>query len=135
MSLMPERRRYRAEINIIPLMDVLTTLIFFCLAMMQFRAGQALNISLPEITTAGKNTLDRFINISVTKEGTYYYNGKVVAQDELSEILATLGHASDKPPVIIRADENVPLHNITFLMDTCRKTGFEDFRLQSRDSK
>lgn len=134
MSLMPERRRRRkAEVNIVPLVDVLTTLIFFFLVTMQFRQGQTLNITLPEINTAGKNTLNESIDISITKEGKFYYNGHEVSENELSGILATLGKAADKPPLVIRADEQTPLRNVTFLMDTCRKTGFEDFRLQSRN--
>ena len=36
---------------------------------------------------------------------------------------------------VIRADEGTPLKFVTFLMDECRKSGFEDFRLQSRDSQ
>ncbi len=133
MSLMPERRRRRAEVNIVPLVDVLTTLIFFFLVTMQFRQGKTLNITLPEIQTAGKNTLEQSIDISINAEGTYYYNGAEVSPQELVGLLSAFGKAADKPALIIRADENTPLRNVTFLMDTCRATGFEDFRLQSRN--
>ncbi|MBN1404828.1 MAG: biopolymer transporter ExbD [Opitutales bacterium] len=135
MSLMPERRRRRAEVNIVPLVDVLTTLIFFFLVTMQFRQGKTLNITLPEIVTAGKNTLAQSIDISVTGEGDYYLNGTSVKPEELAGALAILGKAEDKPPLVIRADENTPLRKVTFLMDTCRATGFEDFRLQSRNKQ
>jgi len=135
MSLMPERRRRKAEVNIVPLVDVLTTLIFFFLVTMQFRQGQTLNITLPEINTAGKNTLAQSIDITITVDGQFFYNGSEVSAKELAGILATLGKAENKPPLVIRADENTPLRNVTFLMDTCRATGFEDFRLQSRGQK
>ncbi|MFA5257141.1 MAG: biopolymer transporter ExbD [Opitutales bacterium] len=133
MSLMPERRRRRVEVNIVPLVDVLTTLIFFFLVTMQFRQGQTLNITLPEINTAGKNTLLQSIDITITADGKFYYNGKEVSPDVLAYTLGLLGKAADKPPLVIRADENTPLRNVTFLMDTCRQTGFDDFRLQSRN--
>jgi biopolymer transport protein ExbD len=135
MSLRPERRHRRAEISIVAMVDVLMTLIFYSFLMMQFKVGQALNITLPEINTAGKNTLVTSINISIVKDGTYYYNGHVVTAAEMEAILTELGKASDKPPLVIRADESTPLKNVTFLMDTCRKTGFDDFRLQSRGSE
>jgi biopolymer transport protein ExbD len=135
MSLRPERRHRRAEISIVAMVDVLMTLIFYSFLMMQFKVGQALNITLPEINTAGKNTLVTSINISISKDGTYYYNGKSVTAAEMEGILTMLGKASDKPPLVIRADESTPLKSVTFLMDTCRKTGFDDFRLQSRESK
>ena len=133
-SIVRERRRRSSAINIVPMLDVLTTILLYCLVMMQFKQPTAaLNITLPEINTAGKNVLGESINISVDKDGAYFYNGHKVTGDELTSILATLGKASDKPPLIIRADEATPLRNVTFLMDTCRKTGFSDFRLQSRE--
>ena len=135
MSLRPERRHRRAEISIVAMVDVLMTLIFYSFLMMQFKVGAALNITLPEINTAGKNTLVTSINISIAKDGTYYYNGKSVTAAEMEGILTELGKASDKPPLVIRADEATPLKSVTFLMDTCRKTGFDDFRLQSRNSQ
>jgi biopolymer transport protein ExbD len=135
MSLMPERRRRKAEVNIVPLVDVLTTLIFFFLVTMQFRQAQALNVTLPSIETAGKNTFVNSIDITVTKQGQFFYNGTLVAEEEIASILATLGKADEKPPLVIRADEGTPLKNVTFLMDACRKTGFDDFRLQSRNAQ
>ena len=133
-DLLPERRRKTPEINIVPLIDVLTTLIFFFMTMMQFRQAQTLNITLPEIKSAGKNMLQQSINISIDKDGTYYYNNQIVTGDEIKEILSKIGKASDKPPLVIRADEETPLKSVTYMMDTCRLTGFDDFRLQSRGS-
>lgn len=134
MSLRGERRRRSSAINIVPMLDVLTTILLYCLVMMQFKQPTAaLNIMLPEINTAGKNVLGSSINVSVSQDGTYFYNGQKVTGEELESILGTLGKAADKPPLVIRADEQTPLKNVTFLMDTCRKTGFSDFRLQSRE--
>jgi biopolymer transport protein ExbD len=131
-----ERRRSNSTVNIVPLLDVLTTILLYCLVMMQFKQHTAaLNITLPDITTAGKNMLDKSINISVTKDGKYFYNGKEVTAGELTDILTTVGKATEKPPMVIRADEQTPLKNVTFLMDTCRDTGFDDFRLQSRTAQ
>jgi len=43
MSVIPKRRRRKAEINIVPLVDVLVVLIFFFLVSMQFRNLNLLN--------------------------------------------------------------------------------------------
>jgi len=129
-----ERRRRNSAINIVPMLDVLTTILLYCLVMMQFKQpSAALNIMLPEINTAGKNVLGESINVSVAQDGTFYFNGQKVTGEELESILGTLGKAAEKPPLVIRADEQTPLKNVTFLMDACRKTGFADFRLQSRE--
>ena len=134
MSIVRERRRRSSAINIVPMLDVLTTILLYCLVMMQFKQPTAaLNIMLPEINTAGKNVLSESINVTVDADGGFFYNGHKVTGAELESILATMGKAADKPPLIIRADEKTPLKNVTFLMDACRKTGFSDFRLQSRE--
>ena len=133
MSGLREHRRPRYGMNIVPMLDVLTTVLLYCLVMMQFKDSATMNIALPEINTAGKNVMTESIQLAVSKDGTYFYNGKTVTGDQLEAILATIGQAKDKPPLVIRADEQTPLKNVTFLMDACRKTGFDDFRLQSRE--
>ena len=132
MSLRPEpRRRRRSEVNIVPLVDVLTTLIFFFLVTMQFRDIQVLNVTLPDIETAGKNTLPRSIDITITEQGAYFYNGAPATGEELLSLLTEVAQLSRDVPVVIRADRQTALQNVTFVMDACRKTGFDDFRLQS----
>lgn len=134
MSLRPESRRRRAEVNIVPLVDVLITLIFFFLVTMQFRDIQTLNVTLPEIETAGKNTLDKYIDITITEDGTFFFNGQVLTRDELPAALNTVARINPDHkdiPVVIRADKATMLDNVTHVMDLCRKTGFEDFRLQA----
>jgi biopolymer transport protein ExbD len=135
MSLRPERHRRHGEINIVPLVDVLTTLIFFFLVTMQFRNAETVNVVLPDIETAGKNTLPASIDITITKEGEYFYNESPVTREDIQSVLADLAKLARENrsiPVVIRADEKTALENVTFMMDACRKNGFDDFRLQSR---
>ena len=37
-----------------------------------------------------------------------------------------------KPSVLVVADENIPLKHVTKVVDLCRSSGLDDFRLQSR---
>ena len=55
MSILLARRRRKADINIVPLIDVLTVLIFFFLVSMQFREQLTLNLTLPQVETAGRS--------------------------------------------------------------------------------
>ena len=132
MSVIPRRRRRKAEINIVPLVDVLVVLIFFFLVSMQFRNLTLLNLTLPKIETAGKEQPTDSLQLGVDIEGQYYLNGNPITEEQLVEQVQAVAELSPETPVLIMADENSLLGKVTFLMDTCRKAGLEKVRLQSR---
>lgn len=132
MSVIPKRRRRRAEINIVPLVDVLVVLIFFFLVSMQFRNLTLLNLSLPEIETAGREEASDNLQLGVDVDGQFYLNGQPVSGSEVEQRVREVARLRPRTPVLIMADENSLLGKVTFLMDTCRKAGLEKVRLQSR---
>jgi biopolymer transport protein ExbD len=132
MSVIPKRRRRKAEINIVPLVDVLVVLIFFFLVSMQFRNLTLLNLTLPKIETAGKEQPSESLQVGVDVDGNYYLNGNPISEEQLVEEVNSVAEMSPDTPVLIMADENSLLHKVTFLMDTCRKAGLDKVRLQSR---
>lgn len=132
MSALFERRRRRPEMNLLPLIDVLVMLIFFAFVTMQFRSAATLNITLPKVDTAGKNQFKGTVTIGIDKEGVLSFNGKVATEEQLVGLLEQVRNLDRDTPVLIRADENTPLKKLTFVMDTCRKTGLNKFSLQSR---
>ena len=132
MSVLVARKRRKAEINIVPLIDVLVVLIFFFLVSMQFRNLNVLNLTLPQVETAGREQALERLEISITAEGKFFFNGVEVSADQLTEQVRLHGQLSQRLPVLIIADENVFLRHITFAMDLCRKSGLETIRLQTR---
>jgi biopolymer transport protein ExbD len=131
MSLI-QRRRQRPTINIVPLVDVLTVLLFFFLVTMQFRQVSALNILAPEIETAGKNKIDESIVIAVDKEGAFYLNDQSLDSTALATALKIAGELTPELPVLLLADEDAPLKHVTEVMDLCRKHQLNKIRLQAR---
>jgi biopolymer transport protein ExbD len=132
MSVIPKRRRRKAEINIVPLVDVLVVLIFFFLVSMQFRNLNLLNLTLPEIETAGKSEPETILRLAVDVEGQFFINGEAATDAEVIAFVERTGLEEPGIPVVIMADENSLLGKVTFLMDTCRKAGLEKVRLQAR---
>ncbi|MFW5883417.1 MAG: ExbD/TolR family protein [Verrucomicrobiota bacterium] len=124
--------RRKAEINIVPLIDVLTVLLFFLLVTMQFRNVNVLNIQVPEIETAGQNEFSQQIEIAINEAGEFFLNNQPVTREALEEALQLAGDVAREQPVLVIADEDTPLHNVTWVMDACRRNNLEDFRLQSR---
>lgn len=127
-----KRKTRKVVINIVPLVDVLIVLIFFFLMTMQFRNVTTLNLTLPKIETAGQNKFDKNIIIEIGKEGNFLVNGTELIRDELEPALRQLKPVADEITVLIRADEETLLKNLTFIMDACRKSGLDKIRLQSR---
>lgn len=131
MSLL-QRRRQRPTINIVPLVDVLTVLLFFFLVTMQFRQVTALNITAPEIETAGKNKIDEQVIIAVDETGSFFLNDQRLDAGALDAALRVAGTVTPEIPVLLMADEDAPLKHVTEVMDLCRKNRLNKIRLQSR---
>lgn len=126
------RKARKVIINIVPLVDVLIVLIFFFLMTMQFRNVTTLNLTLPKIETAGQNKFDKNIVIEINKDGEFLVNGSELSREEFEPALRQLKPVADEITVLIRADEETLLKNLTYIMDTCRKSGLDKIRLQSR---
>jgi len=127
-----EKRRKRPEMNLVPLIDVLTMLIFFAFVTMQFKTASTLNITLPKVETAGKNEFKGSVTISIDKEGGMAFNGKATTDIQLEGLLRQIRQIDRNIPVLIQADETTSLKRLAYVMDTCRKLGLNKFSLQSR---
>ena len=126
------RRRRQPTINIVPLVDVLTVLLFFFLVTMQFKQVSTLNITVPKIETAGKNEIEERIAIAVSPEGEVYLNDRPVEKAVLVSAMKLAGELTPNMPVLLIADEEVPLKFVTEVMDVCRTFQLNKIRLQSR---
>jgi biopolymer transport protein ExbD len=126
------KKRKKPGINILPLLDVLTVILFFFLMTMQFRQTRTLNLLLPEIQTAGTNLLTDKIILSVDNDGKIHYNNAPIAEQQLMSLLQTAAGINNQAQILIHADEETPLRTITWIMDQCRSSGFRKIRIQSR---
>ena len=131
MNLRSSRRKC-PRVDVIPLIDVLMVLILFFLTSMQFQEVRALNVKLPKIDTAGSNKITNQMIVSISKQGEYYLNGNKNNLEEIGAVMKASASLLKKPSVLVVADENVPLKHVTKVVDLCRSSGLDDFRLQSR---
>jgi biopolymer transport protein ExbD len=131
MSLRPKRKN-KPRVDVVPLIDVLMVLILFFLTSMQFQDLRALNVKLPKIDSAGSNKTTNQLVVSVSKEGEFFLNGNEDNLEKIGEVMKSSASLPRKPAVLVVADENVPLKHVTKVVDLCRESGLDDFRLQSR---
>ena len=127
-----KRRQRKPYVNIVPLVDVLTVLLFFFIVTMQFKQFKVLNITMPEIKTAGVNQIGDQIVIAIDGSGEIFYNGIAVSIQQLSDSLVATDQVKADISVLIMADEETELKVITEVMDLCRNNQLNQIRLQSR---
>jgi len=120
------------SINIVPLVDVLTVLLFFFLVTMQFKQVSSLNITVPRIETAGENKITEQIVIALSPDGQLYLNDQPISKERLANSMQLAGELTPEMPVLLIADEEVPLKYVTEVMDICRSNQLNKVRLQSR---
>ncbi|MDR2863935.1 MAG: biopolymer transporter ExbD [Puniceicoccales bacterium] len=120
MSLYRPRKR-RNDINIVPLIDVMTALIFFFLMSMRFDDVQALSIVPPTAESAGKDKSQSGSVLSVNKAGVFYINGQAATRTALMEHLKKEGEKSPRNSILIVADEETFTKDTVFLVDQANK--------------
>lgn len=128
------RKRSKGQVNIVPLVDVLTVLIFFFLVTMQFRENskRIMNITAPKMQTAGKNAVDQEVLVGISEKGELFLNDAPISIEELNHVLMTAGEVNPDQNVVILADENAPLKHVTDVMDLSRKAKLDKIKLQAR---
>ena len=131
-SVLVRRRRRMPSINIVPLVDVLTVLLFFFLVTMQFKQVSVLNITLPKIETAGENEIQERIIIAISPEGQIYLNDRPIEKFQLEAAIKLAGELTPELPILLVADEDVSLKFVTEVMYLCRRNKMNTIRLQSR---
>ena len=131
-SVLIRRRRGMPSINIVPLVDVLTVLLFFFLVTMQFKQVSTLNITVPKIETAGENEIQERIIIALSPEGQIYLNDQLTEKFQLEAAIKLAGELTPELPILLVADEDVSLKFVTEVMDVCRSNKMNTIRLQSR---
>lgn len=125
-------RKRRADINIIPLVDVLIILIFFFLLTMRYHDLSVLQIQLPKIDTAAAGSVDEMVRIAITSEGQIFLNEVPVSEEELARLLGDVASRETRQTILILSDEEGTVRQLTRVIDICRKNGLERFRILSR---
>ena len=122
-----------AEINIIPLVDVmLVLLIIFMITapMMQ----QGLPIDLPKVTTKPLPSKDEIQTVTVTKERTIILNTKRVDIHDLKAAIELLfaNKTNKEKEIFLKADSGVPYGFVVNCMGIIREAGVEKVNIVTR---
>jgi len=115
------RRRFMAEINVIPLVDVVLVLlvIFMVTAPMLYRG---MDITLPRSAT---NTIkpEQRVVLTVERDRRVFIDKDSVPLGLLQPRLEALHHKNPRVAVFLRADQAVPYGTVVQVMDSVKKAG------------
>lgn len=131
MALKSRKQSTMIDINLVPMMDViLTILTFFILMSMTFNSQQALNVTLPS-TDAGAKELklpDPMV-VGLNAEGRTLLKGKPVTEVELAQQMQTYLTQNPEGSVLLRADQKVSYEQLAKLLGKMQSVGGEQVSL------
>lgn len=124
MSLYTPRKR-RKDINVIPLIDVMTVLIVFLLLTTRFDDTDSLAITPPPAESAAKSgTEDATPTVlAVNKDGVFFLDGNPVERTALTERLKALAAKTPGATVLVVADEAVATGETVYALDRVKLAG------------
>jgi biopolymer transport protein TolR len=122
-----------AEINIVPLTDVmLVLLVIFMVTATFFVAEPAMQVDLPpavssELATKG----DGEITVIVNREGELFVDEQPVAPEALTQALMDAARKieADRKVVVVRGDREAAYGQIIWIMDSARLVGLRHVSL------
>lgn len=137
MRLGDGRREGDFEINVIPLIDVLLTLLMFFVLTTTFVRQSSVQVKLPKASQDSESSVAKPLVVMVDRDGHYYVAGhEVLGRDEdtLRRALAsTVGDDTDRP-VTLRADAASSHQSVVTAMDVLGQLGFDRLSIATSHS-
>ncbi len=122
LSLKPE-----AQINIIPLLDVLLVLVAVLLLLTPFMA-KSINVDLPQSVSGDVMSQDTAITLDVKEDGSVWHKGEqVVNWNTLQKELQAAAAAR------IYADKGAPFAAVTLVLDKLAQNGIHSIQFGAKD--
>lgn len=115
------------EIGLIPLIDVVLTLIIFFVVTTTFQDSSALKVQLPESSGQPAETPKDPLVLVVDSDGRYFVGGAEVIKrdpDALRSAVAQVAGNDKTRAVILRADGKAPHQSVVTAMDVIGQLGF-----------
>ena len=113
-----------AEINIIPLVDVVLVLLIIFMATTAFVKESGLNMKLPAAKTTEVTPQEsKDINIALTRDNKIFLDGKPSSEQAVQSVMIARARKVPDTRVIIKGDERIEYKRVVRIMDLAKQAG------------
>jgi biopolymer transport protein ExbD len=111
-----------AEINMIPLIDVMLVLLVIFIVTAPLLT-HAVKVDLPRASSHPNVTQPENIQLAVRASGEIFWNGEALPREEIARRFALAAQQTPQPELHIRADRTTPYERMAEVMSDAAKAG------------
>ena len=115
-------------INVTPMVDVVLVLLIIMMVSATYIVSQSLKVELPK-TASSDETVSKTYVVTVTKEGSYYFNDKPITRDGLQKEFRSALAATKDVNLVITADEDAHHGKVVGVIDLAKVEGITKFAI------
>ena len=115
------------EIGLVPLIDVVLTLIIFFVITTTFQDRSAMKVELPQASTQVSEVPKDPLLIVIDEQGRYFVGGSEVIKRDIDSLREAIGQVAGEDrgrAVTLRADARTPHQAVITAMDAIGQLGF-----------
>ncbi len=138
MRIGSDRRRDDFEINVIPLIDVLLTLLMFFVLTTTFVQHSRMQVTLPRASAEDRDAQAPLLTVMIDRDGRFYVGSDEVMGEGIEPLKRMLEqNAGDRRDgqVVIRADAMTPHQYVVTAMDALGQLGFTKLSIATTPTK
>ena len=118
---LPEEADAPAQINIVPMIDVIFAILtFFVMSTLFLTRSEGLPVNLPQASTANKPSQPLRVTLTVKEDGKLFLDEQSITLDELEAGVKQQLKPEQPLMVVLNADERVNHGRIVAVMDKVR---------------
>jgi biopolymer transport protein ExbD len=118
------RQQPTAEINMIPLIDVMLVLLVIFIVTAPLLT-HAVRVDLPQASSAPAPADPQAIELTLDAQGQTYWNAEPIGEAELAARLTATAQQQPQPELRLRADGAVPYRQVAQLMAAASSAGVQ----------
>ncbi|MGB3639116.1 MAG: biopolymer transporter ExbD [Rivularia sp. (in: cyanobacteria)] len=119
---LPDEADAPAQINIVPMIDVIFAILtFFVMSTLFLTRQEGLPVNLPQASSAKKATQPARVTLTVDKAGAIFLNKQPITLDKLEAGVKAKVKPEQPLMVVLNADEGVNHGKIVAVMDEVRQ--------------
>jgi biopolymer transport protein ExbD len=122
-----------AEINIVPLVDVVLVLLIIFMATTAFVKESGLNMKLPQAKSSEVVPQEnKDLNVALERDGGLFLDGQPIQEAALEATMRDRAKRQPETRVIIKGDEQVEYKRVVRVMDMAKQSGLPKVALGTK---